>query len=316
MTEGALRGPRYRRVFPDINLSADVELTLAVRSHAAFLLVEPSGGVLSGYSAAEWLGRSCGPARAPAEVLVPGRFRARPGLSVRRGTTGHDERNRADPTATPGRRFDGGPIVTTPLHTAWDLARRLDLTEAVVAVDAMARRLDRRRPGFEPAELLRLRTLRPGARGCRALDGVVALADPRAESPMETRLRLLLVRSGLPAPHLQYSLLDDRGESLARFDLAYPEAKLAIEYDGEDHDDALDRAGRANRGPRLAHDAAAAPRRRRRPGPHRRRGPRHPGPASPPDRGRAAQDRRHLMIGRRSCAVRWTARGQWRRRRE
>jgi very-short-patch-repair endonuclease len=54
---------------------------------------------------------------------------------------------------------------------------------------------------------------------------------------METRLRLLLVLAGLPTPEVQYRL----PEAGVRFDLAYPEAKLAVEYDGGDHDDLLDR---------------------------------------------------------------------------
>ena len=51
---------------------------------------------------------------------------------------------------------------------------------------------------------------------------------------METRLRLLLVDHGLPAPQVQYALRDRYGDLLARFDLAYPAARLAIEYDGEE----------------------------------------------------------------------------------
>ncbi|WP_214368157.1 hypothetical protein [Pseudonocardia sp. H11422] len=120
--------------------------------------------------------------------------------------------------------------VTSALRTAWDLARRLDVVEAVVAVDALARR-----GGFAPADLLVRRAEEPGARGCRRLDGVTALADARAESPMETRLRLLLVLAGLPLPMVQYRLLDEHGFDVARFDLAYPDALLAIEYDGDGH---------------------------------------------------------------------------------
>ncbi|MBO0878565.1 MAG: DUF559 domain-containing protein, partial [Pseudonocardia sp.] len=83
----------------------------------------------------------------------------------------------------------------------------------------------------------------PGARGCRRLDEVVRLADPRAQSPPESRLRLLLVWAGLP-PVVRHELLDEHGFVVARVDLAYPDAKLAIEYDGAVHvqrrDDARD----------------------------------------------------------------------------
>jgi hypothetical protein len=120
--------------------------------------------------------------------------------------------------------------LTTPARTAWDLARRLPLVEAVVAVDALAHR-----GAFAPADLLARRAREPGARGCRRLAEVVGLSEPRAESPMESRLRVGLVRAGLPAPVVQYVIADEYGFPLARVDLAYPLARLAIEYDGAHH---------------------------------------------------------------------------------
>jgi very-short-patch-repair endonuclease len=63
----------------------------------------------------------------------------------------------------------------------------------------------------------------------------VALADPRAESPPETRLRLLLVDAGLPSPEVQYEVVDGHGFVLARCDLAHPPARVAIEYDDSVH---------------------------------------------------------------------------------
>jgi hypothetical protein len=74
VTRGRLRGPRFRRVFEDVYVAADVPLDLALRSHAAHLLVA-GRGVLAGYSAAEVLGASCGPADAPAPDLVAAEVR-------------------------------------------------------------------------------------------------------------------------------------------------------------------------------------------------------------------------------------------------
>lgn len=56
---------------------------------------------------------------------------------------------------------------------------------------------------------------------------------------METRLRLALISAGLPEPEVQYEVCNRRNYVVARVDLAYPEAKLAIEYDGAVHDDPL-----------------------------------------------------------------------------
>jgi very-short-patch-repair endonuclease len=221
LSRGRLYGPRYRRVFPDVYLPAGVELDLAIRSRAAYLLVRDRDGVLAGYSAAVLLGADCAPADAPAEVLVAANIRAHPGLLVRRGTV--DE---VDVTTAAGCR------VTAPVRTAWDLARRLPLVEAVVSVDALAR-VGR----FRPDVLLDRRATHPGAPGSGRLDEVVALTDPRAESAMETRLRVELVRAGLPAPAVQYEIADEHDSVLARVDLAYPAVKLAIECDGAGHDD-------------------------------------------------------------------------------
>jgi hypothetical protein len=233
-------------VYPDVYLPADLELDLATRSRAAYLLVRDRGGVLAGYAAAAVLGVDCAPDDAPAEVLLATNSRPHPGLLIHRGTaTG------ADLTVV------GDLRVTSPLRTAWDLARRLPLVEAVVVVDALAGGVrggvggvaggdpaagtgavtggGAVAGGFAPAELLARRAAEPGARGSRRLVEAVALADPRAESPPETRLRVALVRAGLPRPEVQFPVLDEYGFELARADLAYPSAKLAIEYDGSTH---------------------------------------------------------------------------------
>jgi hypothetical protein len=218
VTWGQLRGPAYQRVFPDVYASAALELDLAARSRGAYLLVRDRGGVLAGYSAALLLGADCAWPDAPAEVIVPGGRRTHPGIRVQRVTVPPSD------VAT-----SGGCRLTNPARTAWDLARRLPTVEAVVAVDALAR-VGR----FDPAALLARRCREPGARGCRHLDDVVTLADRRAESPMETRLCVTLTRVGLP-PEPQYSIYDEYGFVLARVDLAYPAAKLALEYDGSSH---------------------------------------------------------------------------------
>jgi hypothetical protein len=223
LTRAQLYSPRYCRVYPDVYLSAGLELDLATRSRAAYLLVRDRGGVLAGYSAAVALGADCAPPDAPAEVLVATNTRAHPGLHICRGTA-----TERDVTTVDGVR------VTVPLRTAWDLARRLPLVEAVVAVDALAAA-----GSFAPADLLARRAGTPGARGSRRLAEVVALADPRSGSAPETRLRVGLLRAGLPTPAVRYPVCDEHGAELARVDLAYPEAKLAIEYDGADEFDAL-----------------------------------------------------------------------------
>jgi very-short-patch-repair endonuclease len=170
-------------------------------------------GVLGGYSAAEVLGASCAPLGAPAEVIVPGRRRAPPGLLVREAPVPSDERWRVD-----------GVMVTSPLRTALDLACRGSLVEAVVAMDALAHAFC-----FSPRDVLRCSYDHPGKRGVARLAEVVRIAHPDAESPMETRIRLAIVLDGLPAPQLQVPV------GPYRLDMAYPDLMLGVEYDGREH---------------------------------------------------------------------------------
>jgi very-short-patch-repair endonuclease len=63
-------------------------------------------------------------------------------------------------------------------------------------------------------------------------------AEP-AESPMETRLRWLLLQAGLPRPQVQVNLHNSADRFVGRADLYYPDARLVIEYDGGNHRDRL-----------------------------------------------------------------------------
>ncbi len=120
-----------------------------------------------------------------------------------------------------------GVRVTSAVRTIADLACRLPLMDAVALLDtALHRRL------VNSGRLRDWASNHAGYRGVRRLKRALELADPAAESVMETRLRLLLVLGGLPFPRGQVSLRDDSGLFLARPDLYYPDARLAIEYDG------------------------------------------------------------------------------------
>ena len=121
-------------------------------------------GIVSGYSAAALLGADC--ARDPevaAEVTVPGGGqRAHPGLRVRRDRL------------PPGETTDAGGVrCTSPLRTAFDLARQADLVEAVVAVDRLSN-VHR----FQPDLLLNFAVHYRGARGTSRLFDVLAQACP------------------------------------------------------------------------------------------------------------------------------------------
>jgi very-short-patch-repair endonuclease len=178
--------------------------------------------VLSGYSAAEVLGASCGPRDAPPEVTVPHRGqRGRAGLVVHRARLLPGEIEEVD-----------GLRVTSPVRTAYDLARRCDLVERVVAVDRLAN-VHR----FNPDLLLHFTARNRRARGNELVPYVLAYADRRAGSPMETRLRMLIVQAGLPTPEVQWVVQDEHTQTAVWLDLAWPDRMIGIEYEGEGHTD-------------------------------------------------------------------------------
>jgi very-short-patch-repair endonuclease len=71
----------------------------------------------------------------------------------------------------------------------------------------------------------------------RAAAAALDLARLEVESPMETRLRLAIVFGGLPEPVVQYAVRTPQGRFVARLDLAYPEKRVGLEYDGDHHRD-------------------------------------------------------------------------------
>jgi len=194
VTRDRLRGPRYRRLLPDVYCRAAAgPPDLLLRSLAADRLVE-GRGVLSGCSAAVLFGAACAPRPdVPAEVTIPGGdLRPHPGSVVHRGRLRDDE-------VTHVRDV----VCTAPLRTAFDLVRGPDLDEAVVAVDRLANR-----HRLHPDRLLDLCERYRGRRGVARVPRVVELASPYAESPAETRLRLLIVAAGLPCPRVQWPVQD------------------------------------------------------------------------------------------------------------
>ncbi|OZM78745.1 hypothetical protein [Pseudonocardia sp. MH-G8] len=223
ITADVLRGPRFLRLFPDTYVSApeDGPPDLALRSHAAYRYLD-GRGVLSGYSAAEVLGASCGPRNAPAEVTVPDLGqRTHAGLVVHRSRL------------LPGEITEvNGVRTTSPLRTAYDLARRGDLVERVVAVDRLANV-----HGFSPDLLLHFTARNRRARGNELIAEVLAHAERRAGSPMETRLRMLIVQAGLPRPEAQWVVQDENSRTAVWLDLAWPDRRIGIEYEGEGHTD-------------------------------------------------------------------------------
>lgn len=124
--------------------------------------------------------------------------------------------------------------VTNPLRTVRDIASDADLVESVVAVE-----LALRMGLVARSDLASHVEQSPGTKGIKRLRRALRRADERSESPMETRLRLQLLKARLPTPCVQADLRDAAGAFLGRADLYYPDRRLVIEYDGDNHRDRL-----------------------------------------------------------------------------
>lgn len=218
VTPDQLRSSAWRRVFRGVYVHRDVAPTHEVRARAACVLLPFA--VVSGRSAATLWGVDLAAADDDVEVTVPpGSHPTRvPGLRVRRAAVprGHRRTLRRIP-------------LTSPEATAVRLAGLLPGDAAVIAVDQLVDRA--------AADLGRVRDLatRAGGRGAARARTACALADGLAQSPQETRVRLLLHRSDLPTPTAQHRVLDARGRFVAIVDFAWPERRIALEYDGRWH---------------------------------------------------------------------------------
>ncbi len=218
-----LEGDAWRRVGPGTYVSARVNVTPQMRLAAASRRL-PGGGAFSGFTAAWLHGLDVVPCD-PIEITVPTHsgVSTRAGMVVRRCAM-----DRGDVVKARGLR------ATSMLRTLRDLSTRLPLTEAVVVADmALHARMVSVRDLAESVESA------VGLQGVRTLREVLQHAEPASESPMETRLRMLLVLAGLPRPEAQVTIRDRFHRFVGRPDLYFRAERLGIEYDGGTHRDTL-----------------------------------------------------------------------------
>ncbi|GAB7068301.1 hypothetical protein H7J06_31330 [Mycobacterium hodleri] len=175
-------------------------------------------GVLAGMSASALHGTRWIDADLPAEVNRPGRDKV-DGIVLHSDVLGDDE--------TCSRR---GMPVTTAARTAFDVGRVPGLETAVIRIDAL-----RHATGVGVDAIQAIAHRHRGARGTKQLRRVLELSDPGAESPQETRTRLVLTSAGLPPLETQIEVRDQFGRFVARLDMGWPDALVAVEFDGAHH---------------------------------------------------------------------------------
>ena len=206
----------FRAIYPDVYLARHAAPTLRIRSAAAWLW---SGrrGVLAGLAAAAVHGSDWIDDDEPIDLIW---------------------RNQHAPAGilTSNHRLDDDEVayvarlpVTTPARTAFDLARRPPIGQAVARLDAL-----KRATPFSAEDVQLLAKRHSRARGLRQLRAALPLVDAGAESPKETWLRLLLIDAGLPAPETQIPVVV-QNRTVARLDTGWERFKVAAEYDGDQH---------------------------------------------------------------------------------
>lgn len=155
------------------------------------------------------------------ELTCPRWRRARhDGLVVHESTRLGDE----DVTEVDGVRC------TTVDRTLFDLCSCAGALTIDLAIDAALRR---QLTTMDALVLTHERLATQGRRGGRQFRSVLAArtSGPTPESAPERLVARTLVLAGLPAPAAQHVIVGADGSFVARVDLAYPQHRIAIEYD-------------------------------------------------------------------------------------
>lgn len=216
VTRGYLRW-NYRAIYPDVYLPRDVELTMPMKAEAAYLWSRRRA-VITGRAAAALHGAKWVDDCARVELIWANNHRPE-GIITRR------ERISAEEIVAVQ-----GLSVAAPSRTAFDLGRHLRRDQAVIHLDALARAT-----GIVEEEVSWLANRYAGTRGLLRFRDAIDLMDAGGHSPKETWLRLLLIDAGYPRPITQIPVTDDWGVEFAFLDMGWPDLKIAVEYDGDQH---------------------------------------------------------------------------------
>lgn len=208
---------RYARLFRDVYIHPDAEMTGVLRAKAGWLWAGRHG-VIAGFSAAALHGSNWGDERAVVEMIHDNRHRI-PGIQA------HGDRINEDEIEV----VDGVPV-TSPVRTALDLGCWYPTMAAVAGIDALARATE-----LKAADIELLAGRYTGRRGIARARQAIGLFDAGAQSPKESWLRVVLIQAGLPRPQTQIAVFDGFGNAIAYLDMGWEDVKVAVEYDGEQH---------------------------------------------------------------------------------
>ena len=209
---------RYQRLLPGVYTVRDASPSLRDRTIATWLWSQRQG-VITGVAASALHGAKWVDHDAVVDINCPGRRSSPPGVKAHSETLLHTEITSRV-----------GLPVTSITWTAFDLARRGPAGRTIERLDSLAAATH-----FTVDDVVELARRHPHVKGLRRLGGMLDLVDAGAQSPRETWLRLLLMEAGFPRPQTQIPVLRPDGYSHYFLDMGWPEVKIAVEYDGEQH---------------------------------------------------------------------------------
>jgi hypothetical protein len=189
---------------------------------AATVLTAGEKAVLSGHTAAHLHGCTASDTTT-VHVTLPHeqRLRMPPGVSVR-----HVHLDEADVVRRQGLRCLALDTTIAELLCLADRRTALACADQALALHAPGERAAFKKD--VEAQVRGRLDPRGRRRGLFLLDVTTGLP----ESPPESWILLLLVDEGLPVPEPQYPVRDITGREIYRLDFAWPDVRVALEYDG------------------------------------------------------------------------------------
>jgi hypothetical protein len=224
ITRRQLESGLYRRLLRNVYADPAIPVDHELLARAAAMIM-PTDAALGSRSAAWWWGGRTAGAHDPVVVVGPtsSGWRGPKGIRV----------HRCDLQSQDLQTLEDGVRVTTVERTVRDVAILEPVKDAVACLDAMAAS-----GTLTEAMSARIERSMRGRWGFRRLKKVLPVVDGRAQSPPESWVRVACHFAGLPAPVPQYRVVE-RGVFLGTVDLAWPEARLVVEYEGAYHFDGV-----------------------------------------------------------------------------
>lgn len=220
LDERRLRTAEFRSIFREVHVLASVPGSCRLRAQAAVKVAGPQSH--ASHHTAGTLHDLCPPDHPATHASTP--------RGVARTRAEGIEAHQAHPDSEVVR-LGCGLRVSSPIQTFLDLAghQAVTLVDLVVVGDRLVR-----------TQLATTKELVTAAdawqgRGRRMARRAARLVREEVDSPMETRLRLLIVLAGLPEPRVNLIMRWPNGSWRFRIDLSYPEQKIIVEYDGRQH---------------------------------------------------------------------------------